>query len=183
MDTELQTAMADMAHNLSCALLRIPMATDERINRRIREAVERDTKPVKVKVAHLFSDDAHAILECLNAVAGRDFKPVAANLQHIQARLNEGAGVFECNVMIQRMVKLWGNDPKMRQYLRPETLFNATKFQGYYQARHDPLPGEQVDQVARDKQAANLREKMRYAQGTEREALRAEIQRLEGGVR
>ena len=33
--------------------------------------------------------------------------------------------------MVAYKVAEWKNDPKMKKYLRPETLFNATKFESY----------------------------------------------------
>jgi hypothetical protein len=42
--------------------------------------------------------------------------------------------------MISRQVLKWKDDPKMCDYLRPETLFNKTKFDGYYAAKDVPIP-------------------------------------------
>lgn len=36
-----------------------------------------------------------------------------------------------CKLVIDHKAAMWGNDPKMREYIRPETLF-STKFEGYY---------------------------------------------------
>jgi uncharacterized phage protein (TIGR02220 family) len=74
--------------------------------------------------------DALAILDYLNTQAGKNFKPVKANLSLITARLSE-ATVDECRAVIDAKVQEWQNDPKMCGYLRPETLFGAVKFAGY----------------------------------------------------
>lgn len=70
------------------------------------------------------------ILNHLNQVTGRNFKPVESNLKLIRARLEE-----ESPEILKAVIELktfeWLNDTKMSEYLRPETLFNATKFQGY----------------------------------------------------
>jgi hypothetical protein len=42
--------------------------------------------------------------------------------------------------MVRRQAKLWKDDPKMREFLRPTTLFNNTKFNEYYAAREQPIP-------------------------------------------
>lgn len=76
------------------------------------------------------SPDAIEILEHLNAKAGRSYKPVEANLRVITARLNESS-LDECKAVIDAKVFEWLNDDKMSQYLRPETLFGATKFAQY----------------------------------------------------
>ena len=74
--------------------------------------------------------DAVAILDHLNTQAGRNYKPVKANLSLISARLGE-ATADECRAVIDAKVQEWKNDPKMCGYLRPETLFGAVKFAGY----------------------------------------------------
>jgi uncharacterized phage protein (TIGR02220 family) len=75
--------------------------------------------------------DVIAILDYLNAKAGRSYKPVKAHLSLINARLAEGSTAEECRLVIDAKVLAWQHDPKMRAYLRPATLFNATKFASY----------------------------------------------------
>jgi uncharacterized phage protein (TIGR02220 family) len=77
-----------------------------------------------------FHEEALSVLEYLNQVASRDYRPVDANLSLIAARLREGATVDDCKAVISRKCADWaGSD--MAQYLRPATLFNATKFAQY----------------------------------------------------
>lgn len=71
------------------------------------------------------------VLKYLNEKAGRDYRPVKANLSLITARLKEGATVEDCCAVVDAKVEEWGADTKMRGYLRPATLFNATKFAQY----------------------------------------------------
>lgn len=73
---------------------------------------------------------AIAILEFLNGKARRHFRPVAANLKFIEARLAEGVSVQDLKTLTVRKCREWlGSD--MEKFLRPETLFNATKCQSY----------------------------------------------------
>jgi uncharacterized phage protein (TIGR02220 family) len=88
-----------------------------------REGKERDI--------HASYDAAQSILEYLNKKAGKAFRAVKANLSVINARLTEGASVDECKSVIDAKVGQWSTDPKMQEYLRPQTLFGATKFQQY----------------------------------------------------
>ncbi|MDQ2819851.1 MAG: conserved phage C-terminal domain-containing protein [Pseudomonadota bacterium] len=74
--------------------------------------------------------DAIGVLDYLNTQAGKNYKPVKANLSLITARLGE-ATVEECRAVIDAKVQEWQHDPKMSTYLRPETLFGAVKFAGY----------------------------------------------------
>lgn len=71
------------------------------------------------------------VLSHLNAKVGRDYKPVEANTKLIGARLKEGATVADCLAVIDAKVLKWKGDAAMDQYLRPATLFNATKFAQY----------------------------------------------------
>ena len=83
------------------------------------------------------------ILDFLNVKAGRQFRHTDENLKLITARLKsvdgDAAGI---RAMIERQVKLWGDDPKMSGFLRPETLFGKEKFGGYYDLRAVPVVPE-----------------------------------------
>lgn len=82
---------------------------------------------------------ARIVLHSLNEAAGRHYRETEANLDFIRARLSEpDVTVDGCIAMIRRQVARWGSDPKMSEYLRPETLFNRTKFDAYYAARDLP---------------------------------------------
>lgn len=70
------------------------------------------------------------ILDYLNDKTGRAYKPVEANLRVIAARLRESS-LDECRAVIDAKCGEWLQDEKMCQYLRPETLFGATKFAQY----------------------------------------------------
>lgn len=100
------------------------------------------------------------VLEYLNAKAGKAFKPVRANLSLIQARLRESACPDELKAVIDAKVAQWRDDPKMGQYLRPETLFNAQKFASY------------IGQLERKPRADWW---LKHGFGSEREALEAGV--------
>ncbi|WP_181439942.1 conserved phage C-terminal domain-containing protein [Paraburkholderia silvatlantica] len=74
---------------------------------------------------------AEELIEHLNALTGRSYRMVESNIRVVTARLREGATVEQAKAVIAAKVKQWGRDPKMAEYLRPETLFNATKFEQY----------------------------------------------------
>ena len=85
---------------------------------------------------------ASRILDFLNEKAGRSFRPVPANLDPIRARLADGATEANCRGIIARKVREWAGNPKMAPYLRPETLFNRTKFESYLGERPPVRPEE-----------------------------------------
>ena len=80
------------------------------------------------------SDDltikAKLVLDALNQKTGKAFKYTDSNLRLIEARLKDYT-VEDCLKVIGIKCSQWKNDPQMNKYLRPETLFNATKFGGY----------------------------------------------------
>lgn len=75
-------------------------------------------------------DDAAEVLGFLNARTKSNYKAVASNLEKVKARLNEGATVDEMKAVIDRKAAEWLST-EMEKYLRPETLFNATKYNQY----------------------------------------------------
>lgn len=72
---------------------------------------------------------AKSVLSYLNEKAGTNFKPVESNLKFIVARLKDYSE-NDLKAVIDKKVKEW-KGTKMQPYLRPETLFNATKFESY----------------------------------------------------
>lgn len=77
------------------------------------------------------ANHATQVLEYLNLKANRNYRPVKVNLSLIANRLAEGSSVDECKAVIDAKVVEWSAKPGMLQYLRPATLFNATKFAQY----------------------------------------------------
>lgn len=75
-------------------------------------------------------DPAMELLEYVNTVGGTHFTPVEANLRFIRARLRE-VDDWTLAAVIRRQWAAWKDRPDMREYFRPETLFNATKCAQY----------------------------------------------------
>lgn len=73
---------------------------------------------------------ARDLLEFLNEKTGRRYQPVEANLKLVRARLKEYDERTVRQVIANRC-REWQHDDKMAEYLRPATLFNATKFSQY----------------------------------------------------
>ena len=74
---------------------------------------------------------AREILSFLNSKTGKEFRMVDTNLNLIMARLKSGATVLDCRQVIAKKTREWKGNEQMVQYLRPSTLFNATKFEQY----------------------------------------------------
>ena len=76
-------------------------------------------------------DIVREILDYMNSVCGTNYRATTKKNQTlIKARMNEGFTVDDFKTVIDKKYAQWHSDSKMRQYLRPETLF-GTKFEGY----------------------------------------------------
>ena len=75
-------------------------------------------------------DEAIQILTFLNSKTGKNYRTVETNLILVRARLKSGASSDDIRGVIARKVREW-KGTEMEKYLRPATLFNATKFEQY----------------------------------------------------
>ncbi|QPQ35557.1 conserved phage C-terminal domain-containing protein [Lysinibacillus sp. JNUCC-52] len=77
-------------------------------------------------------DIVHEIITHLNKTAQKNFKATtAATKRLIHARLKDGYTLEHFKCVIDTKAKQWLHNPDMNKYLRPDTLFNATKFESY----------------------------------------------------
>jgi uncharacterized phage protein (TIGR02220 family) len=75
----------------------------------------------------------------LNRLTGAKFNPPLAELDWIISRLLEtNRDATGIDKMLARQVALWRNDPRMRNHLKPSTLF-GDKFHDYYGQREQPV--------------------------------------------
>ena len=101
----------------------------------VREYVQSDTQVMPSK-AHRKAE-AIEVLNFLNrkrsdaGIGGRGFSLKSeANLKPIMARLQDYP-VDDLKAVIAIRCRAWSEDEVMRQYLRPATLFAASKFEQY----------------------------------------------------
>lgn len=81
---------------------------------------------------------SRTVLFYLNEKTGHHYRETDPNLKFISARLSEPEVDLDgIKVMIDRQIQEW-KDTAMEKYLRPETLFNRTKFDSYYASRLIP---------------------------------------------
>ena len=75
--------------------------------------------------------DCTYIINYLNKKTNKNFKAnTKATKEHINARAKEGFSEDDFIKVIDIKVKKWADDPKMKDFLRPQTLF-STKFESY----------------------------------------------------
>lgn len=89
-----------------------------------------DAAPPKPKNPELRKAAAD-VIAFLNEKAGRNYDLNGANADHVLARLKDGATVDDLRAVVAKKCREWRGDEKMAMYLRPETLFNRTKFASY----------------------------------------------------
>jgi uncharacterized phage protein (TIGR02220 family) len=90
---------------------------------------EPDTKTIRNRE---LKNQAREVLEFLNFKTGKKFRLESdVNLKMVMARLSSGAPVGKCKQIIAKKTREWKDDEVMSKYLRPATLFNATKFEQY----------------------------------------------------
>lgn len=87
-------------------------------------------------------DIAFKIIEYLNIKANKNYKSTTAQTKRlINGRLAEGYTLEDFKRVIDVKVKDWLHHKDMNKYLRPDTLFNATKFEAYL---NEAPPQQQV---------------------------------------
>lgn len=72
-----------------------------------------------------------SVLTALQEACGRRFTLGGKQAGFVRARLKEGATVEELALVVAHKCAAWAKDPKMREYLRPETLFCAKHWEAY----------------------------------------------------
>ena len=93
------------------------------------------------------------VISHLNERASTRFRPEAkATRRLIAARLKDGYSPEDLTRVIDLKCADWLGSDKMRPYLRPETLFNATKFESYLNG-HAGSGKETPDVFARNRAA------------------------------
>jgi len=104
------------------------------INEALREYIDKTAKPEPVKPVvnkQIVNDngDVDAIIDYLNDCAQTKYRHTDTNRKLINARLKDYSTSEVCDVIDKKCGEWKGTE--MARYLRPSTLFNATKFEEY----------------------------------------------------
>lgn len=117
--------------------LGIQIPTGKEKEKEKEEGVQGET--FKLEPHALFTSKPSEVIKFLNETSGRKFRETESNISFIKARLSEpGVTMDGVKAMIVRQWKRWAGT-SMEEYIRPETLFNKTKFDGYYAAKDQPI--------------------------------------------
>lgn len=110
------------------------------------------------------------IIDYLNEKTGKKYRATSKETQrHIKARINEGFTLDDFKKVIDIKSDKWKSDPKMQDYLRPETLFGS-KFEGYLNEAPKVEEYKTPSRIEADKQTTQQEsetflEKLREANG------------------
>ena len=105
--------------------LPIPLPIDSSFNKKNEQTQNGEKK----KTARM--GDIEEVVRFLNQEAGTSYKPFTTQtVGLINARMDQGFTVENFKTVISKKVEEWqGTD--MEKYIRPQTLFNGEKFEGY----------------------------------------------------
>ncbi|ORM66102.1 conserved phage C-terminal domain-containing protein [Pantoea rwandensis] len=93
------------------------------------EITTKDLCPVSAKPDA--EQDEFKVLEHLNRAAGLRFQKSRSSLGPIRGRLAEDFTADELILAVDYTIAKWSDDAKMRDYVRPETIFRQGKFPAY----------------------------------------------------
>lgn len=104
-----------------------PLRTTNSKNYQLKElpTEEQDHSPAKA-ARYPWTD----VVDYLNEKTGGHYRHTDSNRRLIEPRLKEGFTLADCKQVIDNKVADWGGG-EMATYLRPKTLFQASKFEGY----------------------------------------------------
>jgi uncharacterized phage protein (TIGR02220 family) len=118
------------------SLRRKAYSESRRLNVSKRKDRRRTKKNNSTYVKHMETETINetiTIIKDLNYICNTNYKPTTPKTRElIKARLKEGFTTDDFKIVHRKMTKLWGNDPEMVGYLRPQTLY-GTKFESYLQ--------------------------------------------------
>ncbi len=95
--------------------------------------IDRETGEVTARNAITDTTAADAVIDYLNTIAGTKYQKTPKNRSYINARIAEGHTPEDCRRVIDSRWATW-KGTSMQEYMRPCTLFNSEKFEGYLAA-------------------------------------------------
>lgn len=124
-----------------------PTDIEEEIDKEIEEdkEVDKEVDNEEPKGSNKWKQLAEDVIAYLNDRCGKTgkdkYRVVPATIKLITARAKEGATLDDFKAVIDKKCAAWWNDGKMRQYVRPSTLFVPSHFWDYL---GEPVPVSSV---------------------------------------
>jgi uncharacterized phage protein (TIGR02220 family) len=126
-ETKLQQALPRLSHWLVQGDT-VPLSEPEQkasLEKEKEKRRERDRERKRVVAV------SASVIKYLNDRANKNYRQTDTNKEPILARLKEGYVLEDFHKAIDNQVREWGSDEKMNKFLRPSTLFQKSKFDGY----------------------------------------------------
>jgi len=113
--------------------------SSNRQERILDKVTSKEKEPMSGNSDEPFEEKLKAIVDHLNAKVGSRYTTKNKQLRgYVRARLGEGFTVDDFFTVIDTKAAKWRDDPKMRDYLRPSTLFAPTHFEEYLNEQSQP---------------------------------------------
>lgn len=97
----------------------------------VKSEKSEETAITQTNTSGKYQDEIREIMDYLNLRTGKKFSAKSeATKKHIRGRLDEGYGVGDFFIVIDNKVAQW-QGTEWEKFLRPQTLFNSEKFDGY----------------------------------------------------
>ena len=98
----------------------------------------------------VIDDRVKQVIDLLNDLSGAKYKAsTKSHAENIRGRLDDGHSVEDLKMVVRHKCSEWLNDKSMSQYLRPSTIFQAGKFNGYLIASRAAGFGQQQTRAPR----------------------------------
>ncbi len=107
----------------------------------------------KQRTDNIYSEVCTEIIDYLNEKTASRYKATKPTKEFIHARMEEGFTKEDFFTVIDNKVASW-KGTEWEKYLRPQTLFNATKFQGYLNEKE--FSKQQGNEVPKELQAKGV---------------------------
>jgi len=128
------------------------LTTNNNVNKEIKERESKDSCQLSVDVGSKnkspneekesgYFHEVCEVINYLNLKTGKKLRPESKSSKHIRGRLRDGFLVEDLKLVVDLKVDEWLHDVKMKKYLKPDTLFNAEKFDKYQDEIDDSTVG------------------------------------------
>lgn len=103
-----------------------------------------------------YNVEIEEIINYLNKKIGTQFKSTTSNtIKLISARLKENYTIDDFKKVIDTKYSQWYDDKKMKNFLRPSTLFNSTNFENYLNEEKEKTVDEIWDEIRKEEEENN----------------------------
>jgi len=131
----------------------LPESKDVQMYDKCTPELEKEREIKKEIKIDTYTEVCTEIIAYLNEKTSSKYKPTKTHNEFIHARLKEGFTKEDFFTVIDKKTKDW-KGTEWEKYLRPSTLFNASKFQGYLNEKG--FSKQQGNEISKELQAKGV---------------------------